>query len=633
MRVECKATIALAHRYADLAEDLAASAGTSERRAELLGIANVCRHVPEHPPSTFHEAVQAFWLVHYALFSTQTLISCGRPDQFLYPAFKKDLVAGSITPEQAQELIDCLWLRFNDRAQMQRENFFPGNGKNGNGNDSTFSSGVVAMAELREWPAGHRKRFMVPTDLADAINHWGQNLLLSGIRPDGTDGTNELTYLCLNAQEKFALTSPVVTARLHKDSPSELVHRTAEVLKSGGGMPYINNDDAIAQDYANLGVPLEDARDYANSNCWETMIQGRSDQELIRGVNFLLLLELALNRGYSHVHGERMGPDTGDPREFTSFHGLMEAWKTQMDHLVKQGIDYIGEGVVEGTLDHSSHGKYCYNPFLSSLTLDCIEKEMDVTRCGARYTIWHVMGEAPANATDSMAAIKKMVFEDRAVTMDQLLSALEADWQGHENLRRMLVSRAPKFANDDVYADDIGREMMDYFVERSRLHAKRWHPTVIFPCSVGTFSWITSIGREVAATPDGRRSGDPVAANLSPVPGSDTSGPTAAINSCVKMRSGDLAAGAPTDLRLAKSSLGGEAGTQRMAGLIKGFIDLGGNMLTLTVTDVEELKRAMEEPEKYRHLRVRMGGWSAYFVMLSREQQLLHIRRVEHGLA
>ncbi len=644
MHLECSAVITMANRYADLAEKLSLRTDTSKRRDELLKITQVCRRVPEFPARTFHEAVQSFWFVNYALFSTQTLVACGRLDQFLYPALKRELDAGTITLDEAQEFIDCLWVRFNDRAQICRENFVEGDDNDkseaGSESDETASkwgigsgakTGKVTHSVPGKWAAGHRKRPFVPEDAADAINHWGQNVLISGIQPDGSDGTNELTYISLNAAEKLALTSPVLSLRLHRNSPPELLHRCAEVLKSGGGMPYIDNDDAIIRAYVDLGVPLEDARDYANSNCWETMIQGKSDQELIRGINFLLFLELALNHGSSHVHGQ-LGPDTGDPREFTSFQQLMDAWKLQTDHQIKQSIDYIANGVTNGTLDHSGHSKYSYNPLLSALTLDCIEKEKDITHCGARYTIWHAMAEGVANAIDSMAAIKKTVFEDKTLTMDQLLIALEADWKGYENLRRRLIARAPKFANDNGYADDIGREMMAYFIEKTRLHAARWYPTVIFPCSVGTFSWIISIGKEVAATPDGRHYGEPIAANLSPAPGTDVSGPTAAINSYVKMYPAHFAAGAPIDLRLSSTSLKDNAGTQRLVGLIKAFIELGGNMITLTVTDVEELKRAMKEPEKYRQLRVRMGGWSAYFVMLSKEHQFLHISKVEHGL-
>lgn len=628
MRRECSAVISMAHRFADLAENKAKEATDTARREELAEIARVCRKVPEYPPETFHEAVQSFWFVNYAFFSTRTMISCGRLDQYLYPFLKADLETGRTTIEKAQELVDCLWMRFNDRGQILRENYYNTvalGKKNSSGN-------TARPGESWVWKAGHRDRFAFYDDAADAVNHFGQNLLLGGVRPDGTDGTNELTYLCLNSMEKLAFTSPVVTVRLWEKSPDELVRRTAEVLKKGGGMPYVNNDDVIVKAYCDLGVPVEDARDYANSNCWETMIEGKSDQELVRGINFLLYLELALRRGNASVHGKQLGPDTGDPRNFSTFEDLMDAWRKQTDYQLKSAVDFIGGGIRTGTLEHSSHGKYCYNPFLSSLVLDCIENEKDVTRCGPRYVIWHLMAEALADAANAMAAIKLLVYEKEEITIDELLTAIEHDWEGYENLRQKVMRRTPKFGNDEDYTDTIGRELMDYYVERSRHYAARY-PEIIFPCSAGTFSWYVMIGKEVGATPDGRHAGDPVAGNLSAVPGTDLSGPTAVINSYVKMRVDDLAGGAPLDLRLSKSSLKEEEGTRRLAGLIKTFVDMGGNMATFTVTDVEELKCAIKEPEKYRHLRVRMGGWSAYFVMLSEEQQRLHIERVEHGMA
>ena len=653
MKLECQATIDFAGRFADLAEMQAAQVDSVGRAEELLRIAQVCRHVPARPARSFHEAIQSFWFVHYALFSTYVHLSCGRLDQYLYPSLQRDLQTGTITLEQAQELVDCLWCKANDRGQVNRANVMQieddqeaglagGNGHDapGNGMDKPKRKvrgsglhGMISDPGPYYWPMPGRRREMLATDFADAVNHWGQNILLSGIRPDGADGTNPLTYLCLNAHEKFAFTSPVVTVRLHKGSPPELVRRTAKVLKNdGSGMPYINNDDVIIKAYTGLGIPIEDARDYANSNCWETLLQGTSDQELVRGITFPLILEMALNRGVSQVHGQ-LGPDTGDPRAYASFDRLMDAWKVQMDHLVQTGVDEIGAKVRSGALDGSTEGKFRFQPLLSSLTRDCIARERDVTFCGARYTIWHVMAEGVANATDSLAAIKKLVYDEGVVPMDDLLTALAANWEGYEALRQTVVSRGPKFANDDPFADAIGREMMRYFVERSRFHGEKWAPEVIFACAVGTFSWYASIGNEVGATADGRRAHEPIAANLSPVPGFDRSGPIAAINTSLKMHDEDLAAGAPMDLRLSRSALMGEAGNQRLAGMLSGFVASGGNMLVLTITDVNELRRAMAKPQEYAGLRVRMGGWSAYFVSLSKEQQLLHISRVEHGLA
>jgi len=421
-----------------------------------------------------------------------------------------------------------------------------------------------------------------------------------------------------------------VTVRLHRGSPLALLRRVAEVLKDGGGMPFIDNDDAIIPAYQKLGVPTADARDYSNSNCWETMIAGKSDQELIRGFNFLLVLEWVLNRGITRCRNEQEGIDSGDPHDFASFSEVIEAWKRQLDVYLEKSIDYIGSRYLTCNLQHSNHGRYAHNPLLSALTQDCIDKEQDIIRGGARYAIWHCMAEAVPNCIDAMAAIKQLVFDDKVVTIDTLLNALDSNWQGYENLRQRLIGCAPKYANDQANADDIGRELLGYFIERTRYHAQRY-PAIIFPCAVGTFSWYTSIGREVGASCDGRFAQDPITPNFSPGVGMDLTGPTAVIRSYCRMHVADLAGGAPLDLRFSGNHLRGEAGTERLAAFIQVFIALGGNMMTITVTNVEELKRAMLEPMNYRGLRVRMGGWTAYFIALNTEQQRLHIAKVEHG--
>ena len=613
MRIECEAAIGLAHRYADLAEQRALLAEQPERAAELRAIAAVCRHVPEFAPRTFHEAVQSLWLVHYSFFSTRTGLALGRIDQYLWPTLEADLAAGRVTRDQARELVYCLWLKFNDRAQISRENY----------NAHAYQD--------QPWDAGYRKRTILGSDRSDAINHFGQNVLLGGIRPDGQDGTNELTYLCLDALEGFEFTSPVVTVRLHRGSPPALVRRCAEVLKTGGGMPYINNDDAIVAGYERIGIPAEDARDYSNSNCWETMIAGKTDQEIIRGINFLLVLEWALNRGVTRPRDALEGIDTGDPRGFATFDDLMAAWRQQLDTLIARNVEYIGSRYFTGELYHSGHSRYAYNPLLSALIRDCVANETDAIRGGARYVTWIVMAEAVANCADALAAIKRLVFDTKAVSMATVLDALAKNWQGYDDLRQQMIARASKFANDDDYADSIARDTMTWFVERTRVHAQRY-PRVLFPTGVGTFSWYASVGLEVGASCDGRRAWEPVAGNCSPTFGMDLHGPTSAIKSYSKLPTFGLPGGAPMDLRFSGSQLRGEAGTDRLTAFLRAFIALGGNMMTITVTDVEMLKAAMVEPMKYRGLRVRMGGWSAYFIALSREQQLLHIAKVEHGL-
>jgi len=441
--------------------------------------------------------------------------------------------------------------------------------------------------------------------------------------------------------------------RMHKNSPKALLDRVAEVLKTGGGMPFINNDDIIISAYEKLGIPREDACNYANSNCWETLIQGMSNQEMIRGINFLYLLELALNGGKSFIHKENrskvkppckdnpmsfsayVGPsnpvidgvDTMDATQITSFEKLMELWRIQTDYMLKHSIEHVTRII----FSEGSHGRFGNNPLLSALTRDCIENLADLTHLGARYILWHILGEAVSNGADAAMAIKRFVFEEKLLSLPQLVEILKNDWAGSEELRYKFLNGAPKWGNGNEEVDSIAMEMTDYFIERVEYHAQSY-PQTIFSPSIATFSWVISIGKRIGASADGRNAQELIAANLSPAPGRDTDGPTAAINSYLKINTSTMAAGAPIDLRVNMNGLEGEEGTRRLSALIKTFLELGGNMMTLTITSAEELRQAIEHPENYRGLRVRMGGWSAYFTLLSKESQMLHLKRVEHNL-
>ena len=641
VRRECRAVINFARRYAVEAESLAAAETDAARRDELLEIARVCRRVPEFPAATLREAAQSIWFVNHAFRETMTYISIGHIDRLLEPYFAADWESGKITLRQAQDIIDSFCLHVNDRAQIDPANY------------------VAKQSDLPGAPTQCRIEYnygfvsQAGNDQADAINHWGQCALISGVRADGSDGTNPLSYMVLNAHEKFRMTSPVLTVRLHKNSPKEFLRRVAEVLKTGGGMPFINNDDIIVAAYEKAGVSHEDACSYANSNCWETLIQGMSNQEMIRGFNFLYLLELALNDGESFVHAadkaaERKpdysdpttfsaycGPSnpvvngigTGGPETFESFGGLMRAWRLQLDHMLKLSMDAVENEVMK----NGTHGRYGANPLLSALERDCVERLTDLCRQGTRYDLWHLMAEAVSNAADAAAAIKKYVFEEKLVSLPDLVNILKNNWEGEELLRKRFTRDAPKFGNGADEVDAIAAEMTDYFVERAQYHAKGRKKIIYTPC-VGTFSWIISIGRRIGASADGRMSRETIAANLSPAPGRDLSGPTAAIKSYLKIKTDSMAAGAPLDLRVNMNGLDGEPGTERIGALIKTFVDMGGNMMTLTVTSAEELRRAIAEPERYRGLRVRMGGWSAYFVLLGEQAKRLHLQRAEHGV-
>lgn len=642
VRIEAEALVAMARRYGELARSKAEEESDENRKAHWLEMARICNKVPLYPAESFKEAIQSIWFVNYAFTHTMTYIPIGRIDYLLYPYFRMDYEKGRISLEEAQELVDSFCLHVNDRAQVRPENY-------------TYTDQAAIPGAPRQSIMTYNNGFVKEGDIdaSDAINHWGQNILISGLNPDGSDSTNILTYLFLNAHEKISMTSPVLTVRMHKNSPKALLDRVAEVLKTGGGMPFINNDDIIISAYEKLGIPREDACNYANSNCWETLIQGMSNQEMIRGINFLYLLELAINGGKSFIHkGNRskvkppskdnpmsfsayVGPsnpvidgvDTGDTSQITSFEKLMDLWRIQTDYMLKHSIEHVTRII----FSEGSHGRFGNNPLLSALTRDCIENLTDLTHLGARYILWHVLAEAVSNAADAAMAIKKFVFEEKLLTLPQLVEILKNDWSGAEELRYKFLTGAPKWGNGNEEVDSIAREMTDYFIERVEYHAKSY-PRIIFSPSIATFSWVISIGKRIGASADGRNAQELIAANLSPAPGRDTNGPTAAINSYLKINTSPMAAGAPIDLRVNMNGLEGEKGTRRISALIKTFLDLGGNMMTLTITSAEELRQAIEHPENYRGLRVRMGGWSAYFTLLSKESQMLHLKRVEHNL-
>lgn len=639
---EGESAIKMANRFAHLAKEKAAKTLDPERKKELLDIAEVCSRVPEHPARTMREALQAIWFLNYAYFETESHLSIGTIDRIVAPFFYNDLNTGRITLELAQELVDSFCLNVNNRAQIDPTKYYlpdqmamPGTSRQ---HRVYYGDGFVTSLE---------------NDDADAINHWGQNILISGLDGDGKDVTSPVTYMFLNAHEKISMTSPVLSVRLHKNSPPELVSRVAEVLKTGGGMPYINNDDIIIAAYERLGVPRADGSRYANSNCWETLLMGMSNQEMIRQLNFLYFLELAINRGRSFIHADNVakrkksnrrdplggggnGPDTevvdgadcGSADTFEDFNDLIRAWRVQCDVIMRVTM----ENVARTLRSTGSHGQFSSIPILSLLMQDCVDKVADVTHRGAKYDIWHLMAEAVSNAADAAAVIKKFVFEEKQITLPKLVELLKDDYKGSdgEEWRQRFINEVPKFGNDKDYVDSIARDMVAYFLERAEYHSKKY-PDIIFSPCIGTFSWVISIGKRIGASADGRKCQAPISANMSPEPGRDLSGPLAAINSYLKINTSHMAAGAPIDLRLSSTGLEGENGTNRVVGLIKTFLQSGGNMMTLTTTSVQELKKAMETPEKYRGLRVRMGGWSVYYVLLSKESQKLHLRRVEHG--
>ncbi len=617
--IVCQAVVDWAHRYADLAEQMAGDTADAGRAAELRTIAANCRWVPEHTPRSFAEAVQAFWLVHAALHNTLTHSACGRFDQFIYPFFRADCEAGRLDLEGAQEIIDSLWVKFNERAIIARE----------------IAETKVDGAAIERKMAALRKRGIDPSagtdpyerlkarDSVDATNHWLQNIILAGQNERGEDVTNEVTYLCLNALEKMELTNPVVSARLHKNSPPELVRRCAEVIRSGGGMPAIFNDESLIPGLQKVGFPLQHARDYTNDGCWEVLVPGRTEFRFTR-LGLLRCLEWVLNRGRSLLDEQQEAPDLGDPAALASFEDLYAAFLKQVER-------WIAFAVEARTANYGAPGLIAPDPLFSATLEGPVEKARDVTVGGARYIHQTLIGEGISHTADSLAAIRRMVFEEKRLTMAELVALVRDNFAGQEELRQFLVRCLPKFGNDDDYVDELYSRIVEDFAGLVRKHAAA-HPWMTFAQGMGTFSWYIAIGEGLGASPDGRPAQAPIGSNASPSAGADLAGPAAAIRSVAKADLTELAGGAPCDLKLAASLFKGEEGLERLSALLRSFVEIGGNILTITVSDAETLRAAQREPENYRSLRVRMGGWSAYFVALSKDQQEFHIRAVERGM-
>jgi pyruvate-formate lyase len=604
VRIAVDGVMAYAARLAEECESQAEACATVSGLRQMA--ANL-RQSPAGPAQTFWQALQSVWLLHMIFHATMNGNAMGRVDQYVWPYLEADLEAGRVTAEQAAELVDCFCLKFNERAQTLDEQR----------PEAREPEAVDPAKRTRHYTSS---QIGTRRDSVDATNHWLQNIVVGGVRPEGGDGTNPLSFLLLESYRRNRMTNPLLTVRLHRDSPETLVRTACEVLKDGGGMPALFNDESIAPALEKLGIAREHAWDYTNDGCWEVILPGRTDFRFQR-LSVMLCLEWALNRGRSRLDGTQQGVDTGDPRAFASFDEVWRAFEAQLNVMV--------ERVVKEVVTHANErSTIAPVPLLSALIDGCLEARRDMTAGGARYRTFGMLAEGAAHAIDSLAALQTVVFEEGRATMAEVCDALEADFAGHEALRAKLLT-APKYGNDDARADAVGQRLIESFTRAVARHAEAHREAVRFPCGVGTFSWYIGIGEGLGASPDGRLAGEPVSSNFSPALGRDMEGLPAAILSYAKMHQCNLPAGSPLDLRLARRLVEGEEGTGRMAGLVRAFVDTGGAIMTLTVADTEELRAAQREPEQYRSLRVRMGGWCAYFTMLSREQQEHHIRRQE----
>lgn len=584
----CRAASDLAGRYAEEAERLAEEEPDARRQAELREVARICRKVPWEPAETFHEALQALWFAHMLVMVAESYpgpgLSLGRIDQYLHPYYQGDLAAGRVDREQARELLQCCWIKHNYAYDYQGRV----------GPNQGINSG------------------------------FGQLITLGGIGPDGEDASNELTWLMLDVIEDLNLLEPKPNVRLHEKTPEELLRRVAGLIARAQGSPFLLNfDEASMRGLEWQGLPADQLWDYAPVGCLENTLQGCDRSGTVDvNLNIAKAVELALNDGRDMLSGRRVGPRTGDPLSFAGFPAFLSAFKRQLKALLDSIIDASNDA-------DAARAGFEPTPYLSVLVDGCAESGRDITAGGARYNYITVEGIALATAVDSLAAVKRLVYEERRLTMDDLLAALRANFEGHEELRQTLAHKAPKFGNDDPEVDDLAREVSHFWTEEA---FRRRSPATGRRYRAGYLSWNYWIAYapSTAATPDGRRRGAFLSNGVCPVNGCDSEGPTAVIKSVGHLGLETVPNGASHTLSLSPSLLRDEEHVTKLAALLRAYARVGGTALQVNVIDPDTLRAAQADPESYRNLLVRVTGYNAYFVNLGREIQDELLAREAH---
>jgi formate C-acetyltransferase len=578
------ALIRLAHRHAQKARALAEVEANPERREELERIAEVCAHVPAHAPRNFWEALQYYWFVHLGVtteLNPWDAFCPGKLDRHLYPFYKQGLEEGSLTEEGARELLQCLWIKFNNQPAPPKV-------------------GVTA-AESSTY-----------TDFAQ-IN-------TGGLREDGGDAVNQVTYLILDVIEQMRLLQPSSSIQVSEKNPDRFVRRAAEIIRTGFGQPSVFNSDLVVQELVRQGKTLADARNGGTSGCVETGAFGKENYNLSGYFNMPKIFEITLNDGVDPRTGRRIGLRTGDATRFETYAQLTAAYEKQLNHFVD--IKVQGNDVIERL--YASHMPA---PFLSLLIDDCIASGKDYHQGGARYNTTYIQGVGLGTITDAVTSVKYNVFDQKNLSMKQLLEALGNNFASSEKMRQMLLNRTPKYGNDDDYADDVMVSLFEAYFQavdgRKNTRGGEYHINLL-PTTVHVY-----FGSMVGATPDGRRAWQPLSEGISPVQGADRQGPTAVLKSASKMdhvRTG----GTLLNLKFTPQLLQDDASLDKLIHLIRAYFRLEGHHVQFNVIDAATLRAAQKNPEQYRDLIVRVAGYSDYFCDLGKTLQNEIISRTEH---
>ncbi|MEJ2638802.1 MAG: glycyl radical protein [Desulfosarcinaceae bacterium] len=575
MEIACEAAVIFAERHADLATEMAATCSDEARRGELRRIAAVCRRVPARRPRDFWEALQMYWFVHLGTITELNgwdAMSPGHLDQHLLPFFERGLAAGSLTRERAKELLGCFWIKFNNQPAPPKV-------------------GVTAKE------SGTYNDFT--------------NINLGGLRSDGADGSNPVSYLILEVAGSLKLLQPQCNIQVSDRTPNRLLKAAAKVIRKGYGYPSVFNADAVFMEQVRAGKTVEDAREGGCSGCIETGAFGKEAYLLTGYLNVPKLLELALGDGVDPMTGRQIGPRSGDARGFSDFEQLYSAFERQLAAIVDLKVrvnNYI----------ERMYARYAPAPFLSAVIRDCIQKGRDYYDGGPRYNTTYIQCCGIGTVTDSLSAIKTHLFDQGTVTMKELLGALARNFEGAETLRQRLWNQTPFYGNDDDAADRLMQRvyasLLNAIDGRPNTKGGRYHLNMLSTtCHV-------YFGKMLGATPNGRLAGQPLSDGTSPSHGADRSGPTAVVKSLAKMdqlKSG----GTLLNMRFLPGVLATESDLDKLVGLIRTYFRMNGHHIQFNVVDSDTLRRAQARPDEYRDLLVRVAGYSDYFVDLDADHQ------------
>jgi trans-4-hydroxy-L-proline dehydratase len=585
MEISCDAVIFFAERHALLAEEMALLEINALRKEELQSIAKVCRHVPAHAPRNLWEAIQMYWFVHLGTITELNgwdAMNPGHFDQHLAPFYNAGLADGSLTRNQAKELISCFWIKVNNHPAPPKV-------------------GITA----RE--SGTYNDFT--------------NINIGGIRRDGSNGTSEISYLLLEVIEELHILQPGSSVHISKETPDDFLLAATRVIRQGHGYPSVFNPDIYVAELLRQGKSLEDAREGGCSGCIEVGAFGKEAYLLTGYLNVPKILEVTLNNGINPITGIRVGPETGDPRTFKTYEELYDAFLKQLHYVVDLKMR------VSNYIDRM-FAKYAPAPFLSVVIDDCIARGKDYYDGGPRYNTSYIQCCGLATTTDSLLALKKHVFEDHSFTTDRVLNAVAKDFKGEEILRQTIMNRTPFFGNDDNYADSVAVKVYNDLV--GAIDGKpNIKPGGKYHLNMLSTTCHVYFGKVMGATPNGRLAGKSISDGTSPSHGADTHGPSAVVKSMTKfdhVKSG----GTLLNLRFLPGLLRKENDMVKLGQLVRSYFRLGGHHVQFNIVDTATLLAAQACPSDYKDLMVRMAGYSDYFNDMNADLQQEVIERTEN---